>query len=102
VTDNPTTVRYGKVPDWVILGGESGPRRRLFNIEWLADGVRQCDEAGVRVFVKQDSALRPGQRGRIPDEVWTRKEWPEVERLAGSLRRRSRSRSFGRPGSIDA
>jgi protein gp37 len=63
--------------NWIIFGGESGPKRRLFEIDWLEDGVRQCDAARVRVFVKQDSALKPGEQGRIPDELWRRKEWPK-------------------------
>lgn len=42
----------GKV-DWVIIGGESGPRARPFNVEWPRSIVAQCNEAGVPVFVKQ-------------------------------------------------
>ena len=38
---------------WVIFGGESGTGARWCNIEWIRDGVRQCQEAGVPVFVKQ-------------------------------------------------
>jgi len=64
--------------DWVILGGESGPNRRDPGIEPLLSVVRQCTYADVPVFVKQDCALRPGQQGRIPDGVWTRKEFPSL------------------------
>jgi protein gp37 len=39
--------------DWVIFGGESGPRARPCNIEWIRDGVQQCRAAGVAPFVKQ-------------------------------------------------
>lgn len=39
--------------DWVVVGGESGPRARPFNIEWARSTVRQCKAAGVPVFVKQ-------------------------------------------------
>lgn len=49
--------------DLVIIGGESG----------LA---RQCQEAGVPVWVKQDSGPRPGQQGRLPDWLWALKELP--------------------------
>lgn len=38
---------------WVIIGCESGPKRRPCNIEWVRDLVEQCKEAGVPVFVKQ-------------------------------------------------
>jgi protein gp37 len=39
--------------DWVIVGGESGPGARPFNIEWARSIVQQCQAAGVPVFVKQ-------------------------------------------------
>lgn len=38
---------------WVIVGGESGPKARPCNIEWIRDIVRQCKGAGVPCFVKQ-------------------------------------------------
>lgn len=43
-------------------------------IEWT-DATRQCQAAGVAVFVKQGSGPRPGKQGRIPDELWL-KEMP--------------------------
>jgi protein gp37 len=55
---------------WILVGGESGPRRRPMRPEWLRSIVDQCRAAQVPVFVKQDSALRPGQQGRIPDDLW--------------------------------
>lgn len=39
--------------DWVIVGGESGPGARPFEIKWARDVIRQCREAGVACFVKQ-------------------------------------------------
>lgn len=39
--------------DWVIVGGESGPGARPFNVAWAADVVKQCRDAGVACFVKQ-------------------------------------------------
>lgn len=41
---------------WVIFGGESGPKARLCNIEWIREGVKQCQSAKVAVFVKQFGA----------------------------------------------
>lgn len=55
---------------WVIVGGESGPGHRPMDIGWLEAIVAQCRDAGVPVFVKQDSGPRAGQQGRIPDELW--------------------------------
>ena len=62
---------------WAIAGGESGPPRRPMRLEWLASVVAQCQAAGVPTFVKQDTALKEGQQGRIPDEVWAIKEFPQ-------------------------
>ncbi len=39
--------------DWVIVGGESGPRARAMNLAWATSLVAQCRSAGVAVFVKQ-------------------------------------------------
>ena len=60
---------------WVIVGAESGPRARPCELRWIEGIVSQCRAAGTPVFVKQDSGPRPGQQGRIPDELWIR-EWP--------------------------
>ena len=39
--------------DWVIVGGESGPRARPMKPAWV-DGIKQqCDAAGVAFFFKQ-------------------------------------------------
>ena len=39
--------------DWVIIGCESGPKRRECKLEWVRDLVEQCKAAKVPVFVKQ-------------------------------------------------
>ncbi len=39
--------------DWIIVGGESGPGARPFDVEWARSTVKQCREAGVVCFVKQ-------------------------------------------------
>jgi len=39
--------------DWVIVGGESGPRARVCDAAWINDIVLQCKAAGVACFVKQ-------------------------------------------------
>lgn len=66
--------------DWVIVGGESGGERRDCGasvIERAADNARF---SGAAVFVKQDSAYRPGQRGRLSDAAWSMKQFPKDER----------------------
>jgi len=39
--------------DWVIMGAESGPRRRPMKIEWAKNIAKQCLDAGVPLFYKQ-------------------------------------------------
>jgi protein gp37 len=39
--------------DWIIVGGESGPGARPFDIDWARDTVEQCKAADVACFVKQ-------------------------------------------------
>jgi len=56
--------------DWIVCGGESGPDHREMNVAWVKDIARQCEHSDVPIWVKQDSAFRDGQQGRIPDELW--------------------------------
>jgi protein gp37 len=39
--------------DWVIVGGESGPGARPFDVDWARSAIAQCKAAGVAVFYKQ-------------------------------------------------
>ena len=65
-----------KKVDWVIVGGESGEKRRDVPVEAITGIADQCKEAGVPVYVKQDVAFKSGQQGRIPAEYWAMKEFP--------------------------
>lgn len=51
----------GAVLDWVIIGGESGPGFRAMELDWARHVREQCQAAGVAVWFKQVSGLRPGQ-----------------------------------------
>jgi protein gp37 len=53
-------VDTGAMIGWVIIGSESGPKRRPCKLEWIRDIVGQCKEARVPVFIKQISL--PGCR----------------------------------------
>ena len=44
---------------------------------WLRSIVAQCRAGGVPVFVKQDSASRPGVTATLPEDVRMPK-WPEA------------------------
>ena len=63
---------------WLICGGESGPGARPMQVEWAQSAADQCSAAGVAFFMKQDSGYRSGQQGRLPDALWSRKEWPDA------------------------
>ena len=39
--------------DWIVVGGESGPGARPFDLAWARSTIMQCRAAGVPVFVKQ-------------------------------------------------
>ena len=44
---------YIKGVDWVVVGAESGPKRRECKIKWIESIIEQCRSANVPVFVKQ-------------------------------------------------
>lgn len=45
--------------DWVIAGGESGPKARPLHPDWVRDLRDQCHAAGVPFFFKQWGAWAP-------------------------------------------
>ena len=61
--------------DWVVVGAESGPHRRPFDVRWAEDVYAQCKDAGIAYFGKQDSGVCPG----VPLLIDGRevKEWPK-------------------------
>ena len=70
--------------DWVIVGGESGPARRDCGVEAIVSVAEQCVAARVPVYVKQDCAAKAGQQGRIPDEIWKLKQFPNTSGREGT------------------
>lgn len=60
--------------DWVIAGGESGPRSRPMEQSW-AEGLRDASvSAGVPFFFKQWGGRTPKQNGRLLDgRLWDEK-----------------------------
>lgn len=78
--------------DWIVIGGESGPGARPFDLHWARQVVAQGRAAGVPVFVKQiGSKPMTDHRTRPAGESWVlvpkdRKggdmsEWPEDLRV---------------------
>src|SRR5215218_3966483 len=53
--------------DWVIVGGESGPRARPMLPEWVRDIRTQCDADGTAFFFKQWGGVRKANTGRELD-----------------------------------
>jgi protein gp37 len=63
--------------DWVIVGGESGPRSRPMKREWVRSVRDQCKAAGVAFFFKQWGGLRPKTGGRkIDGREWSQFPMP--------------------------
>ncbi len=51
--------------DWVIVGGESGPRARPVAEDWVIEIRDQCRAAEVAFFFKQWGGVRPKSGGRL-------------------------------------
>jgi protein gp37 len=74
----------GMVPlegvDWVIVGGESGPRARPMEADWVREIRDQCRSSGVAFFFKQWGGLRPKDGGRKLDgREWS--QFPKPKRF---------------------
>jgi protein gp37 len=52
--------------DWIIIGGESGPRARPMNIKWARDLMSQCMELGIACWVKQLGGIKD-KRAELSD-----------------------------------
>ena len=63
----------GKFVDWAIIGGESGPGCRPFDIEWARSLRDQCRVLGIPFFLKQ--------LGGHPDKVHQMEQFPEDLRI---------------------
>lgn len=64
--------------DWVIVGGESGPRARPMEPCWVQEIRDQCKSAGVAFFFKQWGGRTPKAHGRKLDG----QTWDEMPGLA--------------------
>lgn len=68
------------VPDWVIVGGESGYKTgrykyRRCEIDWLLNIVSQCHAAGVPAFLKQTGSDIANRYGLKHPHGGDEKEW---------------------------
>lgn len=84
--------KAGRAVNWMIVGGESGPGARVFDLEWARTAIAQCKAAGVPAFCKQLGSrpidngvalkLKHPKGGAIeewPAGDWPR-EWPDAAR----------------------
>jgi len=51
--------------DWVIVGGEAGPKSREMREEWVLDIRDQCTAVGISFFFKQWGGTNKKKAGRI-------------------------------------
>ena len=61
--------------NWVIVGGESGPRSRPMKKEWVTEIRNQCRSAEVPFFFKQWGGINKKKAGRILEDC-TWDEYP--------------------------
>jgi protein gp37 len=67
--------------DWVIVGGESGPRARPMKEEWAIELRDQCKVDEVAFFFKQWGGFRPKTGGReLKGREWN--QYPKIEKKA--------------------
>lgn len=75
-----------KGTDWVIVGGESGPRARPMDARWATHVRDQCRKAKVAFFFKQWGGRSPKSGGRLLEG----REWNEFPTTSsGDASRRS-------------
>ena len=65
--------------DWIIVGGESGPKARPIKTEWVLDIKAQCKEQYVPFFFKQWGGTNKKKTGRLLEGT-TWDEMPETHK----------------------
>jgi protein gp37 len=67
--------------NWVITGGESGPRHRPFDVAWVREINAQCSSAGAAHFFKQHGGRTHAEGGCLLDGCEV-KEFPRSRLVA--------------------
>lgn len=66
--------------NWVIVGGESGPRSRAMKQEWVSNIRDQCQAAGIPFFFKQWGGMNKKLHGReLENRTWD--EMPDARSI---------------------
>ena len=69
--------------DWLIAGGESGPKHRPVKAEWLRELRDRCVDEDIAYFFKQWGGNRPKSGGRLLDgRTWDEMPAARVAELA--------------------
>ncbi|MBA3563950.1 MAG: phage Gp37/Gp68 family protein [Gammaproteobacteria bacterium] len=76
--------------DWVIVGGESGPKARPVDPAWVTDLRDQCERARVPFFFKQWGGKNKKRTGRLLEG----RTWDEMPGDRVDKQRRHRLRDF--------
>ena len=71
----------GQSLDWIICGGESGPRARPFDLDWARDLRDQCAKARIPFFLKQLGTHWARKVGAKSYKGSDPAEWPEDLRV---------------------
>jgi protein gp37 len=73
--------------DWVIVGGESGPRARPMDPAWVSDIRDQCRDAKVAFFFKQWGGIFKSRTGRVLEgRTWDEMPGTATRHTGGTLR----------------
>lgn len=70
--------------DWIICGGESGPKHRRLDLRWIRDLRDACKHTDTAFFLKQIGGRYPGgELGEFPPDLRIR-EFPAAASIAGA------------------
>ena len=79
--------------DWVIVGGESGPRARPMERSWVISIHEQCQAARVPFFFKQWGGVQKKRAGRdLEGRTWD--EFPQIDMAPPPSREEYRRRKL--------
>lgn len=80
---------------WVIVGGESGPKARLMQQEWVLNVKRQCEAQGAAFFFKQWGGwgIDGKKRGKKENgRLLQGRTWDGVPSITANLQKQSLTR----------
>ncbi|MHB1953512.1 MAG: DUF5131 family protein [Acidiferrobacteraceae bacterium] len=69
--------------NWIVIGGESGPKSRRFDLDWARCIIRQCANSNTVCFMKQ-LGTKPGYHSEAMPPLWH-----DLSPLAGGPHHRS-------------